>query len=120
MPLTQMPIAALPAAAPSLPRLRRRLLEWSGTLETAWLGHPAARWTAKVFLDFACGVCAVIVTLAVDGNRAGFAPTEIARLAGAVGPLLGLAPVLRGGQRGIWRYPSLRAASAGAVSAAPA
>jgi len=76
MPLTQMPIAALPGGAPSLLHLRRRLLEWSGALETAWLRHPAARWTAKVFLDFACGVCAVIVTLAVDGNRAGSSPTE--------------------------------------------
>src|SRR3989454_247089 len=118
MPLTQMAIAALPGAAPSLPRLRHRLLAWSGALETAWLGHPAARWTAKVFLDFACGVCAVIVTLAVDGNRAGFAPTEIARLAVAVGLLLGLAHVLRGSHRVIWRYTSLREASAVAVSAA--
>src|SRR3989442_7040306 len=92
MPLTQMPIAALPAAAPSLPRLRRRLLEWSGTLETAWLGHPAARWTAKVFLDFACGVCAVLVTLAVDGNRARSSSTQIARLAVAVRLLLRLTP----------------------------
>ncbi len=118
MPLTQMPIAALPGGAPSLLHLRRRFLEWSGALETAWLRHPAARWTAKVFLDFACGVCAVIVTLAVDGNRAGFSPTEIARLAVAVGLLLGLAHVLRGSHRVIWRYTSLREASAVAVSAA--
>ena len=118
MPLTQMAIAALPGAAPSLPRLRHRLLAWSGALETAWLRHPAARWTAKVFLDFACGVCAVLVTLAVDGNRAGFSPTEIARLAVAVGLLLGLAHVLRGSHRVIWRYTSLREASAVAVSAA--
>src|SRR5260370_25966584 len=120
MPLAQIPIAALPGAAPSLPRLRRRLLEWSGTLETAWLGHPAVRWTAKVFLDFACGVWAVIVTLAVDGNGAGFSPTEIARLAVAVGLLLGLAHVLRGSHLVIWRYTSLREPSAVALSAGTA
>src|SRR5437016_14643160 len=110
MPLTQMAIAALPGAAPSLPRLRHRLLAWSGALETAWLGHPAARWTAKVFLGFACGVCAVIVTLAVDGNRAGFAATEIARLAVAVGLRLGLARALRRSQRVAGRYAVLRGA----------
>jgi len=115
MPLTPVSIAALPGGAP---RLRRKLLDWSRALEAAWLGHPAARWTAKVFLDFACGVCAVLVTLAVDGNRAGFSPTEIARLAVAVGLLLGLAHVLRGSHRVIWRYTSLREASAVAVSAA--
>src|SRR5256712_13286105 len=94
MPLTQMPIAALPGGAPSLLHLRRRLLEWSGALETAWPRHPAARWTAKVVLDFACGVCAVIGTLAGAGNRGGSSPTQIARLAGAVRLLLGLPPAL--------------------------
>ncbi len=117
-PAAALRAVALPTGvAPGL-RLRRRFLDWIGTLEGAFLGHPAARWTAKVFLDLACGVCAVLLTLAVDGNRARLAPPEIARLAVAVGLLLGLAHVLRGSHRTIWRYTSLREASAVALSAA--
>ena len=98
-------------------RLPGGFLDWSTTLENAYLGHPVVRGILKVFLDLASGIGAVLVTLAVDGNSAQLSAGEIARLALAAGLLLVIAHILRGRHRTIWRYTSLREASAVAVSA---
>lgn len=108
--------AHAPTSAPRLLRLRG-FLDWTSTLENN-LAQPAVRWVVKVLLDLACGVTAVLVTFAVDGNSAKLAAGDIARLAVGVGLLLVLAHVLRGSHRTIWRYTSLREASAVALSAA--
>jgi nucleoside-diphosphate-sugar epimerase len=107
-----------PAPPWRVPRPRRHFLEWSSALETALFSHPAARWTAKAALDFACGAGAVLVTLAVDGGSARLAPVETARLAVAVGLLLVLAHVVRGSYHAIWRYTSLGEVIAVAASTA--
>src|SRR6266446_5829486 len=113
-----MTTSSMPTAEAHLLRLRGGFLEWTRILEIPYLNHPALRWMAKVLLDLASGVAAVLVTISVDGNRAGLLPSEIARLAFAVGLLLVLAHVVRGSHRTIWRYTSLREASGVALSAA--
>ncbi len=113
-----MTTSSMPTPEAHLLRLRGGFLEWTSRLEFAYLSHPAVRGMAKVLLDLACGVAAVLVTITADGNRAGLLPGEIARLAFAVGLLLVLVHVVRGSHRTIWRYTSLREASTVALSAA--
>ncbi|HVH10520.1 MAG TPA: NAD-dependent epimerase/dehydratase family protein [Gemmatimonadales bacterium] len=108
-----------PSPHPARPeRSRQGVLGRLSALETAYLKHAAARWAAKVLLDFACGAIAVGVTLAVDGVNGRLTLVEATRLASVVGLLLVLAHVLRGSYRTIWRYTSLREAIAVALSAA--
>ena len=109
------------SASPKEPRLlqlRGGFRNWLGTFENAYLGNTTTRWVAKVFLDLACGALAVLVAFAVDGNSARFSVGDIVRFALAVGAVLVLAHVFRGSHRTIWRYTSLREASAVAASAA--
>ncbi|HLZ44604.1 MAG TPA: NAD-dependent epimerase/dehydratase family protein [Gemmatimonadales bacterium] len=105
-------------AEPRLLYLRGGFRNWLGILENAYFGNPASRLVAKLLLDFASGVSAVLVAFGVDGNSAQLPANEIASLAVVVGLLLVLAHVLRGSHRTIWRYTSLREASAVAASAA--
>jgi nucleoside-diphosphate-sugar epimerase len=111
------PIPSSPTA-PRLLYLRGGFRNWFSTFENAYLSTSAARWVAKVLLDLACGSSAVLIALAVDGNSAGLSAGDIASLSVGVGLLLVLAHVLRGSHRTIWRYTSLREASAVALSAA--
>lgn len=108
---------ALSNGAHQLRRLRRTVWEWSGAFEAAYLSHPAVRWIAKVVLDLACGASAVFLAIAADGNSTHLRPGEIASLAIVVGLLLALALLARGGHRTIWRYTSLREATAVALAA---
>jgi FlaA1/EpsC-like NDP-sugar epimerase len=115
-----MPPTSMPVGQPRLLQLRvgGGFLDWSTALEHRYLASPSLRWMLKVLFDLACGVGAVLVTLAVDGNSGRLSSGEIARLALAVGLLLVLAHLLRGGHRTIWRYTSLREAGAVTASAA--
>ncbi|HWC72866.1 MAG TPA: NAD-dependent epimerase/dehydratase family protein [Gemmatimonadales bacterium] len=117
-PSTVEALAPAPSYSGSLLRVRRLLLDWSRGFEIHYLRHPVTRWMVKVLLDLACGAGAVLVALAVDGNPTQLQPGDIAALAIAVGSLLVLAHIARGSHRTIWRYTSLREASAVAVSAA--
>jgi nucleoside-diphosphate-sugar epimerase len=112
-----MPPAPSSTIETVLPYHRGGMRTWLSTLENTYFSHPVTRSVAKVLLDLGCGVSAVLVALAVDGNSAQLATGEIASLAVGVGLLLVLAHVLRGSHHTIWRYTSLREASAVAASA---
>ncbi len=107
-----------PTRATPLPLTRfawpgvRPLPGWLRSLEAELLRDPRLRWAAKALLDFACGLCSVLLAIVVvQGPGLASFGAEAALLLGATTGLLIVAADAVGGRyRDMWRYTSIREA----------